>query len=102
MQLFKPHQSSLFRLLAGTESQASHRWTPPGAFRVDSPISLLPSCGIRTPGRGELKAVGGIFYAVQVTFLDDIDPKELAAAPIHYVDGRHDRFDQVPFDVRFL
>ena len=40
------------------------------------------ACGIRTPGRGELEAMGGAFYAVQVPLLDDIDPEELAAAPI--------------------
>jgi hypothetical protein len=34
--------------------------------------------------------------------LDDLDPEELAAAPISYVDGRHDRFDRTPGDVRFL
>ena len=59
-------------------------------------------CGIRTPGRGDLEAMGGAFYAVQVSLLDDLDPNELAAAPVRYVDGRHDRFDRAPDDVRFL
>jgi len=46
--------------------------------------------------------MGGAFYAVQVPLLDDLDPEELAAKPIQYVDGRHDRFDRPPDDVRFL
>jgi len=46
--------------------------------------------------------MGGAFYAVQVPLLDDIDRDELAAAPIQYVDGLHDRFDRVPADTRFL
>ena len=46
--------------------------------------------------------MGGAFYAVQVSLLDDLDPNELAAAPVRYVDGRHDRFDRAPDDVRFL
>jgi hypothetical protein len=46
--------------------------------------------------------MGGAFYAVQVTLLDDIDPNELAAASIQYMDGRHDRFDQIPSDIRNL
>ena len=59
-------------------------------------------CGIRTPGRGDLEMLGGAFYAVQVSLLDDLDPNELAAAPIRYVDGRHDHFDRAPDDVRSL
>jgi hypothetical protein len=70
--------------------------------RADSRISLLKHCGIRTPAKGELEAMGGAFYAVQVPLLDSVDPDELAAAPIHYTDGRHDRFDRAPEDVRFL
>jgi hypothetical protein len=46
--------------------------------------------------------MGGAFYAVQVSLLDDLDPNELAAAPVRYMDGRDDRFDRQPDDVRFL
>jgi hypothetical protein len=46
--------------------------------------------------------MGGAFYAVQVSLLDDLDPNELAAAPVRYVDGRHDRFNRAPDDVRLL
>ena len=45
--------------------------------------------------------MGGVFYAVPVTLLE-VDPDELAAAPIHYVDGRNDRFDRSPADTRLL
>jgi hypothetical protein len=46
--------------------------------------------------------MGGAFYAVQVSLLDDLDPDELATAPIRFLDGRHDRFDRQPDDIRFL
>jgi hypothetical protein len=46
--------------------------------------------------------MGGAFYAVQISLLDDVDSEELAAAPVRYIDGRHDRFDRAPDDVRFL
>lgn len=49
-----------------------------------------------------MEAMGGIFHAVQVPLLDNIDPEELAAGPIRYVDGLHDRFDCEPADTRFL
>lgn len=91
-----------FRLVTGAESQASYQWTPPGRSEPTVQFHFCKVCGIRTPGRGELEAMGGAFYAVQVTLLDDIDPNELATAPIQYMDGRHDRFDQLPSDIRFL
>jgi hypothetical protein len=91
-----------FRLVAGIESQAEYQWTPPGRAGPTIQFHFCKICGIRTPGRGDLEVMGGVFYAVQVPLLDDIDPDELAAAPIRYLDGRHDHFDRPPADVRFL
>jgi hypothetical protein len=48
------------------------------------------------------EALGGAFHAIQVTLLDDVDPDELARAPIQYVDGRNDHFDRPPADTRML
>jgi hypothetical protein len=59
-------------------------------------------CGIRTPASGNIESLGGAVYAIQVPLLDGVDPEELAQAPTRYVDGRHDRFDRTPADVRFL
>jgi hypothetical protein len=59
-----------------------------GAREADRPISLLQN--MRNS------------HAIQVSLLDDLDPEELAAAPVRYVDGRRDRFDRAPDDVRFL
>ena len=91
-----------FRLVAGQEFQADYQWTPPGRDQPTIQFHFCKTCGIRTPGRGELEAMGGVFYAVQVPLLDNVDPEELAAAPIQYVDGRHDHFDRPPADTRFL
>ncbi|WP_158818543.1 GFA family protein [Methylocapsa sp. S129] len=91
-----------FRLTAGVDSQADYQWTPPGRERPTILFHFCKTCGVRTPGRGEIEALGGAFYAVQVSLLNDVDPDELAAAPIRYVDGRHDRFDRPPADIRFL
>jgi hypothetical protein len=49
-----------------------------------------------------MAAMGGVFYAVQVPLLSDIDREELAAAPLRYVDGLHGRLDREPADTRFL
>jgi hypothetical protein len=91
-----------FRLVKGEERQAEYQWTPPERPMPTVKYHFCKSCGIRTPGLGELEAMGGAFYAVQVSLLDDLDREELAAAPVRYVDGRHDRFDRAPDDVRFL
>ena len=91
-----------FRLVAGAESQADYQWTPPGRAEPTVQFHFCKTCGVRTPARGELEAMCGVFYAVQVPLLDEVDPDELAAAPIHYVDGRHDRFDRPPADIRLL
>ena len=91
-----------FRLVAGVEYQADYQWTPPGRTGPTVQFHFCKTCGVRTPARGELEAMGGVFYAVQVPLLDEVDPDELAAAPIHYVDGRHDRFDRPPADIRLL
>jgi hypothetical protein len=94
--------ASRYRLTAGDASQANYHWTPPGKPDPTIEFHFCKTCGIRTPGRGEMEAMGGVFYAVQVRLLDDVDPEELAAAPIQYIDGLHDRFDCMPADTRFL
>ena len=91
-----------FRLVAGAESQGRYQWVPPGRAASTFEFHFCKICGIRTPAFGELEAMGGAFYAVQIPLLDDVDRDELAATPTHYVDGRHDRFDKIPSDVRFL
>jgi hypothetical protein len=91
-----------FRCVAGEESQADYEWTPPGREGPTIEFHFCKTCGIRLPARGLLEAMGGAFYAVQVQLLDNVDLEELAAAPINYVDGRHDHYDRPPADTRFL
>lgn len=51
---------------------------------------------------GEHESMGGKWYFVSVASLDDADPDELAAAPVRYGDGRHDRFNQSAEDTRLM
>ena len=46
--------------------------------------------------------MGGKFYALAVSTLDDVDPDELAAAPMKFIDNRHDRIDRAPADTRLM
>jgi hypothetical protein len=91
-----------FRLLAGRESQRNYLWTPSGRTAPTVEYHFCNHCGIRTPGSGNIEALGGAVYAIQVPLLDGVDQEELAKAPTRYVDGRHDRFDRPPADIRFL
>jgi hypothetical protein len=90
-----------FRLLSGADALREYRWKPNG----NDPFltySFCRNCGIRVFCRSELPELGGTFHAVPVTTLDDLPASELAEAPVHFVDGRHDRFNQPPEDVRVL
>lgn len=81
---------------------SEYQWTPQGKPRPFLRHQFCKQCGVRLFGRGELKELGGAFYAISVAALDDVNPEVLASAPIHYVDGRNDRFDQMPSDMRCL
>ena len=111
MQLFKLHQGAFVAghrqsrsISAGRRRrlQGLYQWTPPGHAAPNFEYHFCKNCGIRTPSRGVAEALGGAFHAIQVTLLDDVDPDELATAPIHYVDGRNDHFDRPPADTRLL
>jgi hypothetical protein len=90
------------RYLSGTDAEAEYQWTPPGRAAANLHYRFCRTCGIRTVGRGEqLGPQGGPFRFIAVAALDDADADELARS-IHYFDGRHDRFDRAPEDVRLL
>ena len=59
-------------------------------------------CGVKAFGSGEMEALGGKFYAINVACLDDAMDEELAQAPVTYEDGRNDRWDQAPAETRYL
>ncbi len=90
------------RLIAGAEAQADYQWVPPGWPHSFLHYRFCKTCGIRTFGRGGDESQEGAFCFVNVAALDDVDPDELAAAPIRYVDGRNDRYDQPPKDTRLM
>jgi hypothetical protein len=59
-------------------------------------------CGVRPFSWGEDSGPGRRFYAVNIAALDDASAEELAAAPVSYVDGRHDDFRSPPAETRHL
>jgi hypothetical protein len=90
-----------FRLIAGDDALADYQWTPPDRPHPHLHYRFCRICGIRVFAQGNLESLGGDFYAVAVTSLDDADPDELASS-IRYLDGRHDRYYRTPEDIRLL
>jgi hypothetical protein len=59
-------------------------------------------CGVRSFERGHLEVLGGDYVTVNVSCLDDVDPAELAAVPVTYLDGRHNSWFSAPAEIRHL
>jgi hypothetical protein len=39
------------------------------------------TCGVKPFGRGEMEAMGGVFYGVNIACLDDLTPSQLGELP---------------------
>lgn len=59
-------------------------------------------CGIATHSHGNIQAMGGEFLSVHVSALDDLPVDELVAAPVHYMDGLDDNWQNPPAETRQL
>ena len=77
-------QPGTFKLLSGQEDLTLY-----GTSRIHH---FCRHCGVKLFGRG----ADGVRIVVSVAALDDIDPQQLARAPIRYVDGLHDNFKAAP------
>lgn len=54
------------------------------------------TCGLRVYGKGYVEQIGGDFVAINVACLDDVSDEDLAAAPIHYSNGRDNDWQHEP------
>jgi hypothetical protein len=88
------------RILAGETALSDYQWTAPGKSKPHLHYRFCKTCGIRAFAYGE-PPQGESFYAIAISTLDNADP-DVLAAPIKYVDGRHDRYDHAPADTRTL
>lgn len=85
-----------FRLLAGASELSEYQF---GSRTIHH--RFCKHCGLRPFSHGEPKG-GNTFYAVNLACLDDVDIGELVAAPLTFVDGRHDNFRAAPTETRHL
>ncbi|MEX2207429.1 MAG: GFA family protein [Myxococcota bacterium] len=92
-----------FRLLQGAELLSDFQRTPASRPEPFLHFHFCSRCGVRAFTAGPPSAeLGDAFHAVNVACLDDATDEELAAAPIHYADGRHDDWQRTPPVHRFL
>lgn len=86
-----------FRLLAGEGELADYQFGTRSAHH-----RFCRTCGVAPFGHGYVEQIGGDFVAVSLACLDDVDPAELVAAPLTYMDGRHDAWGNTPAETRHL
>ncbi|HEX4712321.1 GFA family protein [Phenylobacterium sp.] len=86
-----------FRLTAGEEALSDYQF---GSLQGHH--RFCRTCGVRTFGHGYVAEIGGAYYSIALSALDDLDPRELAEAPVRYVDGRHDNWWNEPAETRHL
>lgn len=74
-----------FRLLSGEEMLTKYLFNTRRNEHY-----FCKHCGVRSYGIGTTPD-GESIYGVNLGCLDDVTPEELAAAPITYIDGKHDK-----------
>ena len=85
-----------FRLLAGEGEMTQYLFNT-----RENQHWFCRHCGVRAYGIGNMPGAGRI-YGVNLGCLEGVEDVELAAAPITYVDGRHDRWQATPAETRHL
>jgi len=64
--------------------------------------ALCTDCGITPFGWGHIPQASGDFVTINLACLDDLDPAELIAAPVRYMDGKNDNWWHPPAETQHL
>ncbi len=86
-----------FKLLEGENELSDYQFNSKSIHHV-----FCKNCGVRPFEHGNLEALGGEYYTVNVACLDDVDADELAASPVVYADGKNNKWMEKPADIRNL
>ncbi|HLA73049.1 MAG TPA: GFA family protein [Steroidobacteraceae bacterium] len=86
-----------FRLISSEDALGEYRFgTKQGAHL------FCKHCGVRTFERGHVKEIGGDYVSIKLASIDDIDPRELAEAPVSFANGRDNKWWEPPAETRHL
>ncbi|HET9957599.1 MAG TPA: GFA family protein [Polyangiaceae bacterium] len=86
-----------FRLLSGEDQLSDYQFGGKVGHHL-----FCKNCGVRTFGRGNIPEIGGEYCSVILSTLDDLDPGELAEAPVRYFNGRDNDWFHTPSETRHL
>ena len=86
-----------FRLTAGEADLTDYQFGSLSAHH-----RFCKTCGVAPFGNGYVEAIGGAYYSVNLACLDGLDAKDLAEAPVRYMDGRNNNWWQPPAETRHL
>ena len=86
-----------FRLLAGEDALTDYQFGTLQGHHL-----FCRHCGIHSFSRGDIPEIGGAFVSVQLACLDDAEPVELIAGPVHVSNGRDNDWMNPPAEIRHL
>jgi hypothetical protein len=85
-----------FRLVSGEDRLRKYQFASGSIQHL-----FCENCGVASFARNDNETIGPL-VVVAVSCLDDASTEELAAAPVAYFDGLHDRYDAEPAEKRLL
>jgi hypothetical protein len=91
----KPEQ---FRWIAGEREAGRY------GFHPDSKNAhvFCENCGVRIGTNGYVEEIGGAFWSIALSTLDDLPIERLVGAPVHFMNGRDDDWFHEPGETRQL
>jgi hypothetical protein len=86
-----------FRALTGRDELTEYQFNTRSGSHA-----FCKHCGARPYGWGHIAQMGGDYVSINVACLDDLDPAELATAPVRLMDGKANNWWNPPAETRHL